>query len=189
MPAAFALRHARSRLTRDDEEVRARGLARFLPRSPDPTESKPCSRLLICLQINQQTIAAKVLDRKAALTGGLLLRRASASSSCRPGVQPDWAALMVDVDPDELKKCICDFPALFYVHPDDCRPRLRAAHQCWVRIIGQAWEQDGRLSCHRKLIEDFAGFQSGGFNRYQIEPVCRKAATQSDIVRPASASF
>jgi hypothetical protein len=71
MPAAFALRHARSRLTRDDEEVRARGLARFLPRSPDPTESKPCSRLLICLQINQQTIAAKVLDRKAALTGGL----------------------------------------------------------------------------------------------------------------------
>src|ERR1700691_2004098 len=39
--------------------------------APDPPESKPCSRLLICLQINQQTIAAKVLDRKAALAGGL----------------------------------------------------------------------------------------------------------------------
>ena len=28
--------------------------------APDPTESKPCSRLLICLQINQQTIAGKL---------------------------------------------------------------------------------------------------------------------------------
>jgi hypothetical protein len=29
----------------------------------------------------------------------------------------DWAALIVDVDPDELKNCICEFPALFYVDP------------------------------------------------------------------------
>jgi len=41
--------------------------------APDPTESKPCSRLLICLQINQQTIAGKVAARKAVFTGGLLL--------------------------------------------------------------------------------------------------------------------
>jgi hypothetical protein len=34
-------------------------------------EPKPCSRLLICLQINQQTIAGKVVARNAALTGGL----------------------------------------------------------------------------------------------------------------------
>ena len=39
--------------------------------APDPTEPKPCSRLPICLQINQQTIAGKVAARKAALTGGL----------------------------------------------------------------------------------------------------------------------
>jgi hypothetical protein len=30
----------------------------------------------------------------------------------------DWVALMVDVDPDDLKHCACDFPALFYVHID-----------------------------------------------------------------------
>ena len=39
--------------------------------APDPTEPKPCSRLLICLQINQQTIAGKVAARKAALAAGL----------------------------------------------------------------------------------------------------------------------
>jgi hypothetical protein len=49
----------------------------------------------------------------------------------------EWSALMVDVDPDDLKKCICDFPALFYVHPDDYRPGFRVAHQCWVRIAGK----------------------------------------------------
>src|SRR6185437_11922742 len=31
----------------------------------DPTEPKPCSRLLICWQINQQTIVRKVAARKA----------------------------------------------------------------------------------------------------------------------------
>jgi hypothetical protein len=42
--------------------------------APDPTEPKPCSRLLICLQINQQTIAGETAARKAALTGGLPLK-------------------------------------------------------------------------------------------------------------------
>jgi hypothetical protein len=27
----------------------------------------------------------------------------------------EWVALMVDVDPSDLKSCICDFPALLYV--------------------------------------------------------------------------
>ena len=49
----------------------------------------------------------------------------------------DWSALLVDVDPDELKNCTCDFPALFYVHPKDYRPGIRTAHQCWVRIAGK----------------------------------------------------
>jgi len=37
--------------------------------APDPTKSQPCSRSLICLQINQQTIAGKVAARKVAPTG------------------------------------------------------------------------------------------------------------------------
>lgn len=49
----------------------------------------------------------------------------------------DWTALMVDVDPDELKNYVCEFPALFYVHPDHYRPGFRTAHQCWVRITGK----------------------------------------------------
>ena len=44
----------------------------------------------------------------------------------------DWVALMVDVDPDDLKTCTCDFPALFYVHPNDYRPGDRIAHQRWT---------------------------------------------------------
>ena len=69
--------------------------------APDPTEPKPCSRLLICLQINQQTIAGKIAARKAALTGGLRRRtlicccnvQISASSITRdrirsPTIQP-----------------------------------------------------------------------------------------------------
>ena len=49
----------------------------------------------------------------------------------------DWTALMVDVDPDELKKCTCDFPALFYVDPREYRPGSGTANQCWVRIPGK----------------------------------------------------
>src|SRR5450756_2299991 len=49
----------------------------------------------------------------------------------------DWVALMVDVDPDDLKTCQCDFPARFYVHPKDYRPRDRIALHRWVRISGK----------------------------------------------------
>jgi hypothetical protein len=49
----------------------------------------------------------------------------------------EWAALMVDVDPDELKNCTCDFPALFYVHPNDYRGGARHVGQCWIRIVGK----------------------------------------------------
>ena len=31
----------------------------------------------------------------------------------------DWVVLMVDLHPDDLKTCACDFPALFYVRPKD----------------------------------------------------------------------
>jgi hypothetical protein len=34
----------------------------------------------------------------------------------------DWVVLMVDVDPDDLKTCTCNFPALLCAHPKDYRP-------------------------------------------------------------------
>jgi hypothetical protein len=37
--------------------IRAFRLSSIAAAAPDPTEPKPYSRLLICLQINQQTIA------------------------------------------------------------------------------------------------------------------------------------
>ena len=49
----------------------------------------------------------------------------------------DWVTLMTDVHLDDLKRCTCDFPALFYVHPDDYRPGSRTARQCWVNIRGK----------------------------------------------------
>jgi len=42
-----------------------------------------------------------------------------------------------DADPDELKNCNCDFPARFYVHPNEYRPRNRVARQRWFRIEGK----------------------------------------------------
>jgi hypothetical protein len=57
-----------------------------------------------------------------------------------------WAALIIDVDPDDLKGCQCDFPALFYVHPKDYKPGTRKTSQGWFRIPGKykskdlAWE-------------------------------------------------
>jgi hypothetical protein len=49
----------------------------------------------------------------------------------------DWVALMIDVDPEDLKNCACDFPARFWIHPDDHRPGHRVAHQRWLRIPGK----------------------------------------------------
>jgi hypothetical protein len=54
----------------------------------------------------------------------------------------DWVALMIDVEPEDLKNCICDFPALFTVHPKDYRPGDREAHQGWVRIPGKHRDRD-----------------------------------------------
>ena len=49
----------------------------------------------------------------------------------------DWAALLVDVEPANLKYCHCDLPALLYVDPADYRPAERQAEQCWVNIPGK----------------------------------------------------
>jgi hypothetical protein len=51
--------------------------------------------------------------------------------------EPKWVALMIDVDPDELKNCVCDVPALLYVRPVDHLPGDRTARQRWFRIPGR----------------------------------------------------
>ena len=55
----------------------------------------------------------------------------------KDGRKSAWVALMVDIHPDELKTCNCDFPARFYIHPKDFRPEGRTARQCWVLIPGK----------------------------------------------------
>jgi transposase-like protein len=61
----------------DARKLKASRPSSIAAAAPDPTEPKPCSRLLICLQINQQTIASKVVARNAALIGGLHLSLAA----------------------------------------------------------------------------------------------------------------
>ena len=64
----------------------------------------------------------------------------------------NWVALMVDVHPDDLKTCTCDFPALFYVHPRDYRPGARTARQCWVRIPGKHRNWDAAWDTLQELM-------------------------------------
>jgi hypothetical protein len=47
-----------------------------------------------------------------------------------------WVALMIDVDPEGLRNCTCDFPARFWVDPDDYRPGRRMVRQHYLRIPG-----------------------------------------------------
>ena len=49
----------------------------------------------------------------------------------------DWVALMIDVDPEDLQNCTCDFPALFLSIPTTIALGDRVAHQNWVRIPGK----------------------------------------------------
>lgn len=53
------------------------------------------------------------------------------------GPKGDWAALVIDVNPDDLQNCECDFPARFYVDPDEYSPGPRKVVQRWVRIAGK----------------------------------------------------
>jgi hypothetical protein len=64
----------------------------------------------------------------------------------------DWVALMIDVHPDDLKTCACDFPALFYVHPKEYRPGERTACQRWVRIPGKHRNRDAAWNALEEII-------------------------------------
>lgn len=63
-----------------------------------------------------------------------------------------WVALMVDVDPEDLKTCAADFPALFYVHPDEYRPAGRSARQCFVKIPGKHRSRDAAYSALEDMM-------------------------------------
>lgn len=68
------------------------------------------------------------------------------------GRKPDWVALMIDVHPDDLKTCACEFPALFYVHPKTYRPGLRKAQQRWLRIPGKYRNKDAAWGALENMI-------------------------------------
>jgi hypothetical protein len=64
----------------------------------------------------------------------------------------DWTALMVDVHPDDLKNCPCDFPARLFVHPKDYRPSGREVHQRWFRIPGKHRNKDAAWDALENMI-------------------------------------
>src|SRR6516165_350199 len=66
----------------------------------------------------------------------------------------DWVALMVDVDPAQLRSCVCDFPARFYVRPADYLPEGRPVQQCLVSIPGKHRNADGAWQAIHDLIGD-----------------------------------
>jgi hypothetical protein len=73
-------------------------------------------------------------------------------SRCEVASGGDWTALMVDIDPDDLKNCACEFPALFYVDPKDYCPGNRTAHQCWVRIACKHRSQTAAWNALQNMI-------------------------------------
>ena len=64
----------------------------------------------------------------------------------------DWTAIMIDVDPDDLKTCVCEFPALFFVHPDEYRPGNRVAHQGFFRIPGKYRNRDAAYDALAEMM-------------------------------------
>ncbi|MCW5692931.1 MAG: hypothetical protein KIT48_11260 [Pseudolabrys sp.] len=69
------------------------------------------------------------------------------------GRKGGWVALMIDVDPDELKHCATEFPALFYVHPKEYQPGPRKAQQRWLSIPGKHRSKNAAWDALQNLIE------------------------------------
>jgi hypothetical protein len=66
----------------------------------------------------------------------------------------DWVGLMVDVDPNELKYCLCDFPAAFFINPYDWHPAEgRKARQCYVPVPGKHRNQDAAWDALHDAID------------------------------------
>ena len=47
---------------------------------------------------------------------------------------------MIDVDPDGLKNCSCDFPALFFVR------------QCWIQMAGKHRSRDAAYDALKDML-------------------------------------
>ena len=69
------------------------------------------------------------------------------------GRKGGWVALMIDVDPDDLKNCACEFPALFYVRPKEYRPGPRKAQQSWLRVPGMHKSKNAAWDALQNLLE------------------------------------
>ena len=64
----------------------------------------------------------------------------------------DWVALMVDVEPSQLRSCVCDFPARLYVNPAHYLPEGRPVHQCLVSIPGKYRNQEAAWIAIQELM-------------------------------------
>lgn len=64
----------------------------------------------------------------------------------------DWGALMIDVDPDQLKHCHCGIARL-YVHPAEYQPDgNRTAQEAWLMIPGKHRNRDAACEALQKML-------------------------------------
>ena len=98
------------------------------------------------VEVNRSEL--QTLDRPPAGWHLLTVAPIGETARCR-----DWVALMVDVDPADLKNCQVDFPALFWVHPKEYRPGERRASQCWVTIPGKHRGQNAAWDAACDMVE------------------------------------
>ena len=64
----------------------------------------------------------------------------------------DWCALMIDVHPDELKRCFCKV-AFLYVHPSEYRPDgSHTAREVYVRIPGKHRNRDAAWNALEDML-------------------------------------
>jgi hypothetical protein len=64
----------------------------------------------------------------------------------------EWLALMIDVDRDELKHCLCK-TAFLWVHPNEYKPGTRTAQEAWVRIPGKYRDKEAAWDALEEQLE------------------------------------
>ena len=95
--------------------------------------------------MNPRTITVEYLDRPALGWFALDVMREEPRKW-------NWAALMVDVHPDELKHCLCKI-AFLYVHPDEYRPDgSRTAREALLRLPGKYRNWDAAWDALQDVI-------------------------------------
>jgi len=115
-------------------------------RALTPFEALPPGRKTFRKEGNAQMTAIEYLDRPP--PGWFVLDVMRADSKGKWG----WCALMIDVDPDELKHCLCK-TAFLYVHPNEYRPDGSCtAREAWVLIPGKHRNRDAAWDELENLI-------------------------------------